>query len=53
MKTSVLIILTVTVLVVGTLATMNEACKSQPTCVVRSYVQRTAPHKNCQLRSGN
>jgi len=28
MKTSVLIILTVTVLIVGTLATMNEACKS-------------------------
>jgi hypothetical protein len=40
MKTSVLIILTLTVLIVGALAVMNNACKSAAR-LVRSDVYRT------------
>jgi hypothetical protein len=55
MKSPLVIVLVAVVLVaVSTLAVMNNACKEQPTCVVRSDVQHAAPHKNwAQLRSGN
>jgi hypothetical protein len=45
MKTTVLIILTVTVLIVGVLAVLNNACKSGAARLVRFDVQCTQPHK--------
>jgi hypothetical protein len=53
MKTSVLIIFTVTVLIVGALAVMNNACKSgqhtwcAPISTVRNHL-RPSPHASVQ-----